>query len=160
MRVGNRKATVTINAAFLQEIKEVNQDLWRLLERVKHLCLKPQTVERMGRQVVDLLAEFRDQLAMHFALEEAYGYFDDPLQVAPRLNALASTLREEHQVLYALIRDLVDDVDELSRGGKLSGGGPRVVERFQEYYDRFQQHETRENVLILEAYDSDIGVGD
>ena len=160
MRAVNRTATVTINAAFLQEIKEVNEDLWRLLDRAKHVCRKPQTVERQGRQVVEMLAELRDQLAMHFALEEAYGYFDDPIRVAPRLSALASALREEHQVLYAMIRDLADDVDELSRTESLSENGLRVVERFGEYYDRFQQHENRENELILEAYDSDIGTGD
>jgi hemerythrin-like domain-containing protein len=117
-------------------------------------------VQLQGRRVADQMAELRDQLAMHFALEEAYGYFDDPIRVAPRLSVAASQLRDEHQVLYSLIRDLADEVDELCRAGTLAQNGARVVKRFGEYYDRLQQHENRESELILDAYDSDIGVGD
>ena len=76
------------------------------------------------------------------------------------MNDAATSLRDEHQTLYAMVRDMADEVDELYRAGSLPRSGPRVVERFREYYDRFQQHENRENELILEAYDSDIGVGD
>lgn len=160
MSVENRTSTVTINAAFLQEIKEVNEDLWKLLDEVKRICRDTQSVQAQARHVVDLLAELRDQLAMHFALEEAYGYFDDPVLVAPRLSECARALRDEHQILYTLVRDLADEVDELYRAGKLSQKASRVVERFREYYDRFQEHENRENEMILDAYDSDIGVGD
>ncbi len=160
MSAENRTSTVTVNAAFLQEIKEVNEDLWKLLEDVKHLCSDSHHVQLHGRRVADQMAELRDQLAMHFALEEAYGYFDDPIRVAPRLSVAASQLRDEHQVLYSLIRDLADEVDELCRAGILAHNGARVVKRFGEYYDRLQQHENRESELILDAYDSDIGVGD
>jgi hypothetical protein len=160
MSVENRTSTVTINAAFLQEIKEVNEDLWKLLDDVKRLCTDAQGVQQQGRRVVELLAELRDQLAMHFALEEAYGYFVDPVHVAPQLSVTATALRDEHAVLYAGIRDLADEVDELQRAGTLPKNAPRVVERFRDYYDQFQRHENRENELILEAYDSDIGVGD
>ncbi len=160
MAVENRTSTVTVNAAFLQEIKEVNEDLWKLLDEVKQLCGNPQNVQLQGRQVVEMLAELRDQLAMHFALEEAFGYFNDPVRVAPHLCDAASSLRDEHQTLFTLVRDLADEVDGLYRAGSLPQNGPRVVQRFREYYDRFQQHENRENELILEAYDSDIGVGD
>ncbi len=89
MTAENTTSTVTINAAFLQEIKEVNQDLWKLLDEVKHLCGDAHYVQLQGRLVVDRIGELRDQLAMHFALEEAYGYFDDPIRVAPRLSAAA-----------------------------------------------------------------------
>ena len=33
--------TVTVNAAFLQEIKEVNQELWQRLEDMRHRCQRP-----------------------------------------------------------------------------------------------------------------------
>jgi len=45
----------------------------------------------MCRHLVDWLSELRDQLALHFALEEAYGYFDEPLHVAPQLAEKANT---------------------------------------------------------------------
>jgi hemerythrin-like domain-containing protein len=160
MAVEHRTSTVTINAAFLQEIKEVNEELWKLLEDVRNLCREPQQVAGDRRQVVDKLADLRDQLALHFALEEAFGYFEDPVRVAPRLSVAAGNLRAEHQLLYSRIRDLADEVDEDHRSGKLATTAPRVVEQFLAYYDLLQQHEMRENELILEAYDSDIGVGD
>ena len=160
MAIEHRTSTVTINAAFLQEIKEVNEELWKLLDDVRQLCSDPQQIQVQRRRAVELLASLRDQLAMHFALEEAFGYFDDPIRVAPRLSMAASSLREEHKTLYAKIRDLADEVDEEDRAGSLAMCGPRVAERFREYYALLQQHETRENELILDAYDDDIGVGD
>ncbi len=160
MSIQSRTSTVTINAAFLQEIKDVNEDLWKLFEEVKRLCGDPLTVQHQGRVVAESLAELRDQLGMHFALEEAYGYFNDPVHVAPQLNEAAAMLRDEHRELYAAMRDLADEVDELYRSGRIANSGPRVVEQFRAYYDRFQRHENRENELILDAYDSDLGVGD
>ncbi len=160
MTVEKRKSTVTVNAAFLQEIKEVNEELWKLLDDVKQLCDTPQNVQQQGRRVAEALEELRDKLAMHFALEEAYGYFDGPVHVAPHLSEAASNLRDQHQVLFAMIRDLADKADELQRMGKLAENGPLVVERFHLFLEQFQQHENRENELILDAYDSDIGVGD
>ena len=106
MSIGSKTSTVTINAAFLQEIKEVNSDMWDLLDSVKKLCSAPQHVEYQGRQVVEALAELRDKLAMHFALEEAYGYFNDPVSVAPQLcqscalsaSALANSISKDDEV--------------------------------------------------------------
>ncbi len=160
MTTESRTSTVTINAAFLQEIKEVNQDLWKLLDEVRHLCSDAHHVQLQGRRVVEKTAELRDQLAMHFALEEAYGYFDDPIHVAPRLSAAACQLRSEHQLLYTMMRDLAEDVDGWYRSGVLTHRGAQVVRLFRECYERLQQHENRESELILDASDSDLGVGD
>jgi len=160
MSIGNKTSTVTINAAFLQEIKEVNSELWQLLEKVGHLCSTAHQIEHQGRHVVDMLGALRDQLALHFTLEEAYGYFDDPVHVAPRLCLAATALRDEHELLYARISRLADEVDELQRSGRLAKSGDHIVARFREFSELFQQHESRESELILEAYDSDIGVGD
>ncbi|MCL6481793.1 MAG: hypothetical protein K6U02_08700 [Firmicutes bacterium] len=63
--------TVTINAAFLQEIKEVNQDLWALLAELRHRCQRP-LAPGACRWLLDRLCQLRDQLALHFSLEEAY----------------------------------------------------------------------------------------
>ena len=57
--------TVTVNAAFLQEIKEVNQELWTLLADLRHRCQRP--IAPAGcRYLIDKLSQFRDQLALHF----------------------------------------------------------------------------------------------
>ena len=40
-----RTTTVTVNAAFLQEIKEVNAELWQLIERLREICRTAATVQ-------------------------------------------------------------------------------------------------------------------
>src|SRR5262245_61954266 len=96
MTVITTTGTVTVNAAFLQEIKEVNQELWSLLADLRHRCQRP-IAPGHCRLLIDKLCQLRDQLALHFSLEEAYGYFEDPVEVAPQLSRQAEMLRSEHR---------------------------------------------------------------
>jgi iron-sulfur cluster repair protein YtfE (RIC family) len=152
--------TVTVNAAFLQEIKEVNHDLWRLLDDVRRMCLNPTSVHTSPRRFIGLVDQLRDQLAMHFALEEAFGYFDDPIDVAPRLCEQAERLRAEHADLYMRIVELGDVAERLVEPIRRDGLVLQVVHDFHDFDKALQHHETLENELILEEYDDDIGVGD
>lgn len=151
--------TVTVNAAFLQEIKEVNQELWHLLADLRHRCQRP-IAPSMCRLLVDQLCQLRDQLALHFALEEAYGYFDDPVEVAPQLCRQADSLRAEHKQLYAQLSSLVDKVERMFYDDQHAALALWIGPQFLHFDTRLRNHEERENDLILEAYDGDIGVGD
>ena len=152
--------TVAINPAFLQEIKDDDRDLRRLLTHTLG-ALEPVRMERVSlRSVVDLLARLRDQLAMHFTLEEAFGYFDDPMEAAPRLLERAEVLRSEHAPLFLDICQLVERAEELMDGRATAQRLKRLAADFRSFYARFQKHEESENALILEAFDDDIGVGD
>ena len=71
--------------------------------------------------MVDLLIELQDQLALHFALEEAYGYFDDPIWVAPHISDLAESLRAEHVALYSELCDLAEQAGSLAEAGSPAG---------------------------------------
>lgn len=153
-------STVTVNAAFFQEIKEVHQELYARLDQVRQLCRLPASSQAHARELIDVLAELRDQLALHFALEEAYGYFEDPVFVAPRLSELAGSLRDEHRVLYLELSDLVELVERWNYRGRLAGLWARVRGRFTQFDDQLLAHEARENELILQAYEDDLGVGD
>lgn len=152
--------TVTVNAAFLQEIKDDNLKLRQLLLTVRQHAARQISNHGDCRGFVALLGELRDQLAIHFALEEAYGYFDDAIAEAPRLSEQAEALRAEHQVLFAIIRDLAEKAEQ--RTYRKSGHRlPRsITVEFLAFDGRLRQHEGRENELILQAFDDDIGVGD
>ena len=91
--------TITINAAFLQEIKEDNQDLRLHLNKTRQL-LGGERSSIQPRELVETLAELRDQFALHFVLEEAYGYFEDAVEGAPWLHRRAEALRAEHRELF------------------------------------------------------------
>jgi hypothetical protein len=159
MAVVTLTRTVTVNAAFLQEIKEVNQELWHLVGDLRHRCQRP-IAPGSCRTLVDKLCELRDQLALHFALEEAYGYFEDPVDVAPQLCRAAEALRSEHQHLYALLSALVERAERMFYDERLAALAVWLGPEFLDFDGRLRSHEARENDLIFEAYDADIGVGD
>jgi hypothetical protein len=159
MGVSTLTSTVTVNAAFLQEIKDVNQELWHMLADLRHRCQRPMA-PGLCRPLVDQLCQLRDQLALHFALEEAYGYFDDPVDVAPQLCRQAESLRSEHKLLYSQLSNLVDKAERLFYDDQHAALAVWIGPQFLDFDVRLRKHEERENDLIFEAYDGDIGVGD
>jgi hypothetical protein len=154
-----RTATLTVNAAFLQEIKEVNQELWQLLGDLRHRCQRP-IAPGHCRLLIDRLCQLRDQLALHFSLEEAYGYFEDPISVAPQLGRAAERLRDEHKTLYVDFCDLAERAERMFYDEQHAALALWFGPQFLELDTRLRSHEERENELICDAYDSDIGVGD
>jgi hypothetical protein len=159
MNVVTTTGTVTVNAAFLQEIKEVNQELWSLLAELRHRCQRP-LAPGACRHLIDRLCQFRDQLALHFSLEEAYGYFDGPVEVAPQLSDLADRLRDEHKSLYMDLCDIVDCAERMFYDEQHAALALWIGPEFLAFDERLRSHEERENELIMDAYDGDLGVGD
>ncbi|MCA9262682.1 MAG: hemerythrin domain-containing protein [Planctomycetales bacterium] len=152
-------ATVTVNAPFLQEIKDDNRSLRVLLARAQRFCASC-SLDSV-REFSQLLNDLRDQLAMHFALEEAYGYFDDPIDAAPNLCEQAIRLREEHSDLYLEIQEIADETEWLVYDRQVQPFAlQQIVERFGEFSARFEGHESAEGELIWRACNLDIGVGD
>lgn len=151
---------VTINAAFLREIKEVHDELWQCLSTLNQLCEATVWNFAHNRQMVDGLNSLLDLLALHFSLEEAYGYFEGPAAVEPRLSERTAALRNEHRVLFVELQTIADWAEGLFRSDHLSAAAKRLVVRFHAFHDQFREHEARENELIIEAFDDDIGVGD
>ncbi|MGB7347926.1 MAG: hemerythrin domain-containing protein [Pirellulaceae bacterium] len=148
---------VTINAAFLKEIKEDNQHLKQLWDKAVPLAEHVETATNHWPELIEHFAEMRDQLALHFSLEEAYGYFDDAIDIAPQLSTVADCLRNEHTNLFAEVRDLADAAIDAKVG--LDDEIAKVLSAFQNFRQRFERHEESELKLILQAMD-DIGGGD
>ena len=80
---------LTINAAFLKDIKDDNRDLKNLLDKILPLAQHPQTAANHWPELIGLFSDLCDQLALHFSLEEAYGYFEDAVGSAPQLSSSA-----------------------------------------------------------------------
>jgi hypothetical protein len=110
--------------------------------------------------LIDKLCLLRDQLALHFALVEAFGYFEDPVEVAPRLGRQADQLRGEHKGLYLEFCELVDRGERMFYDEQHAALALWLGPEFLEFDARLRSHEERENDLIMAAYDDDIGVGD
>lgn len=152
--------TVTVNAAFLEEVKEVNLELWQLMRETRMLLNDPSQRPLNPHRLLGRLVRLQDNIAMHFALEEFYGYFDDPLAVQPRLSEAALCLREEHSGLYLQLSELIELVEAHVHRRTVCRVLRAVRERFNTFVGEFTEHELRERELILEVYDGDIGEGD
>lgn len=154
----NSGRRLDVNAAFLKDIKDDNRHLKQLLDQIAPMMKHPNVAENHWRELIELLEELRDQLAFHFSLEEAYGYFDAALESEPQRSAEAEVLRGEHSGLFAKIRDLTD------RAGDVAPESTRDVEGFlhdySEFFHAFARHEEAELRLILSTLDDDIGVCD
>ena len=94
------------------------------------------------------------------ALEEAFGYFDDPIDAAPHLGEQAEGLRAEHSELFVQVCELAERaVDLLGNSGTLPGYR-QVARMFRDFDRRLRTHESQENELIMLAFNRDIGIGD
>lgn len=155
---GTLQSGLTINAAFLKEIKDDNRQLKTLWDRAGELVAHRQVASNHYSELVGLIEQLCDQLAIHFSLEEAYGYFDDAVDVAPHRSVEAQRLRAQHPGLFTQIQALSDQVARIDRADleKLA----KWIERFDVFQCKFQLHEEAELNLILDSFDDDLGVGD
>jgi hypothetical protein len=143
--------------AFLQEIKQDHRQLRILLWRLRTIFAADRP--RAKRQtIIRLLEKLRDELALHFTLEEAFGYCDDPLD-APHF-CQAKALRAQHRDLYEEERELAERSARLLAQRTTAACFRRLARRFRRFDQHLQQHESRENELILDACNLEVGVGD
>ncbi|MEX2114769.1 MAG: hemerythrin domain-containing protein [Pirellulales bacterium] len=152
--------TVSINAAFLQEIKDDHHELRQLMHHISAMLERPDWMPIEFDRLTDLFEKLRDQLAMHFSLEEAYGYFEDALAVAPRLSRRADQLRSQHGELYSQLCAMTDRAEQLLYHETTVAAVGQLAADYLAFCQAFHEHERRENDLILEAIDEDLGGGD
>ena len=155
-----RTRTLSINAAFLADIKDDNRRLRSLLSTALEQTVLRSHHQLVDRERVELYVALRDQLALHFTLEDAFGYFRDALDENPRLSYRAERLHAQHDDLYCEICELVNLSEQILYGENGAETIERLTERFLLFYERFTTHEREENDLIFAAFDDDIGVGD
>ncbi len=122
-------------------------------------AIETRLVEQSGtfEEVCGLLAKLGDQLVKHFATEEEGGYFSEALEHAPRLFERANALMAQHPLMLREAKALAD----LAPGG----GDPAAIEkwwaetrsRFLAFKAELMRHEHHENVVLQEAFHTDIG---
>ncbi len=150
-----RDVKFTINAAFFREIKDDHKQLQLFLERSRQLVANRPALSNHWKEFVQLLADLRDQLAFHFTLEEAYGYFEDAIERAPRFHDQAGRLRDQHSELYLRAQEIADGAAAINHSDYET-----VVDQFIGFDTAFKAHEAAELRLILDAIHQDVGVGD
>ena len=152
--------SLTINAAFLQEVKDDNIHLRELLVAASAVLNPKSQVDIKPRALAELFQQIRDQLATHFMLEETLGYVDDAIGAAPRLSQRARELRDEHESLSVEVADLVTAARRLLADRGEKDAVPLLLIRFRDFCQQLKRHEDAENELIMEAIYDELGVGD
>ena len=152
--------TVSINPAFLQEIKDDHHELRQLMHHTRAMLDHSGPAEIEYPRLFEMFGKLRDQLAMHFSLEEAFGYFEDAISVAPHLSRRAESLRSEHSRLFAELCRMVELSEQLLYDETPDAALSRLWVEYHRFSTLFLAHELQECDLILEAFNDDIGTGD
>ena len=148
---------ITINVAFLREIKE------------DHLPVREQTARIQGllqqgitpREAVELLSDYRDAIETYFALEKCFGYFKNARVNNPLIGNRADELQEEHEKLFYDLNELIELTNQIlyrECGPDLSLA--EISDLFESFARRFEVHEHNEMELMMRLCNEEIGVGD
>ncbi|KLU06954.1 hypothetical protein RISK_000755 [Rhodopirellula islandica] len=158
----NTSQTILINAAFLQEIKDSNPNLWLAASELRALCeaehWDPDTTSQaLIKQFVRALGELRDLIAFQFGLEESYGYLrtvgptPQLANASPDFAEVQQQLQlalEQHQRLYLDLCDLVEQSEELQYRGCDRSAVVSFAEQVAHFTRQMTRHERLEAELI------------
>ena len=159
---GAKALGVTINVAFLQEIK-ADYSFRELLTDTYFRLSNPDAdgwVE--PHRAAQLLGDLRDELETYFALEEFFGYFDDAETSNPAVALAADDLRQEHTELFKQLNDLVEWALQIAYQ-EVSGPEDTIGNVFaglESFCKCLAQHEQAEMDLMMRLCNDEIGVGD
>lgn len=157
---------VLINAAFLQEIKDSNPNLWLAAAELRALCetedWNPEdSAQSLIKRFVRALGEIRDLLSLQFGLEESYGYLKTAAP-PPQLGIFATDsgesqaqlheALEQHRRLYLDLCDLIEQSEEL----QYRGCDRTAVVSFAEQVAHFTREMTRHERLEAELIEREL----
>lgn len=142
---------VSINAAFLKEIKDDNLKLYSLLENLRTFWLVDDPLILNPEWFSVLVGDLRDQLAMHFALEETFGYLDFAVNIDAVITSESERLKKQHVDLYLDIVSIAERVQDALYPNLDEKVYQDQVNRFNDFYQAFQSHEAAEFDLIMSA---------
>jgi hypothetical protein len=96
----------------------------------------------------------QEHVTEHFRFEESQGYMDAVRNREPRLERTIQQLADEHQHLAGALEALIERV----RTATCLDEALRAAVR--DWLDHLRRHEVRENLLVQEAFNVDIGPED
>ncbi len=144
---GSTKTNI-VNAAFLQEVKDSNLELWSILRELRGIRLGEEDNRDASRRMVDKLSVLRDCIGLEFSLEETYGFMEG----APRTMALgaanADDAKMQHRELYLQLHELCEQAEEAQYRGTIGRDLPVLLDAFAAFDASFRAHEELESELI------------
>ena len=137
-----------------ESIVHEHAQLRLILDSVRETLLDRQATPQV---VAAMIIELSSRIKQHFDHEEQGGFFEEVIDVAPRLSDRAEALLQQHL-------EFVDQLDLLQQHAESPAPSDswwaRLIQLFDEFLHRFLAHEQAENALLLQAYNEDIGAED
>jgi hypothetical protein len=149
MFMSSNVARLSINAAFLAEMKESNVDYQECLQGLRDLCDANCSQSRVIDDGGHLLHRLRDVFATQCELEETYGYVRifDAKTPTPFDENVQKTF-EQHREISLLLMELSEHFDDLQYQGTIAREISSVLEELRHLNARLWQHEDTELDLI------------
>ncbi len=143
----NAKTTI-VNAAFLQEVKDSNLRLWSVLRELRDLRGCDAESREVSRELVLLMSELRDSIALEFSLEETYGFIEGAARVKGLGMPDAGLSRIQHRELYLQLNELCEQVEEAQYRGTIGRDLLMYLDSLDSFYNALYAHEEFEAELI------------
>ncbi len=129
----------------IAEIQAGNAQLRQTLDDIE-TAITDRLLSYRPSRFAQLLCGLRDQVAMHFTLLEARGYFGNAANIAPQLLSLARSLHAELFPLYL-------EADRVAEYAESVAQRPRyrrrqLAHRTLAFCDQLRRHERREDELF------------
>lgn len=161
LQSGAESAGVTINVAFLSEIKE-DFGFRSLLNEVCHRLLPEDSSQTLAsaRVAAEILSDLRDELETYFALEEFYGYFGLSTLDNPQVSQQAAELKFGHEALFLELCAVVELAHQVVYREAPAAMFDQIGEQFEHFCINLADHEQSEMDLMMRLCNEDIGVGD
>ena len=158
---GAESAGVTINVAFLQEIKS-DFGFRDVLNEVYYKFRSPlPDAELSPRLAAELLENLRDELETYFALEEFYGYFQQSAINNPCVSKKALGLQSDHERLFLELERIVEKAQQIVYHESIPETTvDQLADELEEFCIDLAGHEQDEMELMMRLWNEDIGVGD
>ena len=138
-----------------QDINGEHAEMRTLLGRV-HRVLSDRS--NSVAEVVQMLGSLLDFLKLHFEHEDqGGGFFDQITEQTPRLSERADEVRQEHA---GLLQEFQSLQDLAAQGTANDAWWDQLNSGFQRLSKHLMQHEHREEDLLQESFNDDIGAGD
>ncbi len=152
LTVANKSRTTIVNAAFLQEVKDSNLRLWSVLRELRELRVGRLEARELSRELVELLSELRDAIALEFSLEETYGFIEGAARIGSIGMPDAGMAKNQHRELYLQLHELCEQVEEAQYRGTIGRDIGLYLDVFERFDSSLRTHEEFEAELIRCAF--------
>jgi hypothetical protein len=123
----------------------------RIREAENSLFLEDESKQLARAEIVERLTELRDEIARHFADEEAGGCLEEAASYCPSVGPAARDIEAEHPELLGRLDMLI----ARARSMKAGAPGPTLRDDFRALVSLISAHESAENRLLHQAFGMD-----